>query len=109
MQKLIIFSTIFFVLSWRAMKYLFLKNIGAIVNNGNYFDTSSIFAFLFFLVAIFAFVASVVGFVKIIKRIYIAKKNIIVRERFIALIWNCFVTFLISLFIAMILKVLIWP
>lgn len=108
-QKLIVFSTIFFILSLRAIRYLFLKNISVIVDNGNYFDTNSVFAFLFFLVSISVFVASVIGFIKIIRRIYIASKNIIVRERFVAFILNCFFTFLISFFVAIILKVLIWP
>jgi hypothetical protein len=109
MQRLIIFSTIFFILSVRYVKYLFLKNIQLIINNGNYWDINSIFTIMFFIIGVLILVASVMGFIKIIKRIYLANKNIIVRERFAAFAWNCFWTFIISFCVAMILRVLIWP
>jgi hypothetical protein len=109
MQRLIVFSTIFLVLSWRAMRYLFSKNISVIMDNGNYFDINSIFAIMFFIVCTVLFFVSIIGFVKIIRRIYVANKDMVVRERFFNFVLNCFVTFLVSFFVAIILKVIIWP
>ena len=60
-------------------------------------------------ISIIVLIASIIGFIKIIRRIFIAKDNIIVRERYAAFAWNCFWTFLISLLVGMILKVLIFP
>lgn len=108
-QKLIIYSTILFILSARACKYLFSKNIQPVIESGNYWTTTSIFSFIFFIVSILVLIASIIGFIKIIKRLFTAHKSIIVKERLIAFFINCLWTFIISVIAGLFLKVLIWP
>lgn len=109
LQRLIIFSTILFALSLRACKYLYSKNIQPLIANGNYGNINSIFAIIFFILSILFVIISLTGFIKIIQRILITQKNIIVKEKQISFFLNCFWTFLISLVIALLLRVLIWP
>jgi hypothetical protein len=105
-QKLIIFSAIFFTLSARSTRYIIGKYV---VQNIDPNTPERILVYLILAISIVVLIASIIGFIKIAKRIFIAKENIIVRERYAAFAWNCFWTFLISLIVGMILKVLIFP
>ncbi len=109
LQRLIIFSTILFALSLRACKYLYSKNIQPLIANGNYGNINSIFAIIFFILAVLVLISSIIGFVRIIVKIVKTHKETIVEERFVVFLLNCFWTLLISLIIGLFLKILIWP
>lgn len=109
LQKKIVLSTFGFILSWREIRYVYLKYLKDIVRNGNYFDWSYLLNIFLFILSLVVFVASIVGFVIIVREIWNGRQREVVSERFIKLFINSFWTLIISIVLAMVVKILIWP
>lgn len=109
LQKKIIFSIFGFILGERAVRYTYLKNITEITMNGNYFELTSMFNIFVFILGLIVFVFSIFGLINIVFDILKARKSEVVSERFIKLFVNSFLTALISWFLALLVKILIWP
>ncbi|MEI7718341.1 MAG: hypothetical protein WCI72_00615 [archaeon] len=109
LQKKIVLSTFGFILGSRAIRYTYLKYIPNIWGNGNYFEWTSMLNISVFIMGIIAFFASIIGFMSIVREILQDKRKEVVSERFIRLFINSFWTLVVSIVLAMIVKVLIWP
>jgi hypothetical protein len=109
LQKKIVFSVFAFILGSRAIRYTYSKYLQVIISEGNYFDLFSLFQeFAFFLWAVL-FAASVLGFISVIKEVWHNRETIVVRERYAKLLISSLWTLIISILLAMIVKILLWP
>ncbi len=109
LQKKIIFSVFAFVLGGRAVRYTYLKQLGDVFSNGNYFDLLSLFYEIVFVFGVVLFVSSAFGFMGVIRELWVDRDEIIVSERYIKVLINSIWTLVISVVLALIAKVLIWP
>lgn len=109
LQKKIVLSVFGFILGGRAARYSYLKHIKEIVVNGNYFEWISLLNISVFAIGVVVFFASIIGLISVIREILRNKKREVVSERFIKLFINSFWTLVISIFLAMIVKIIIWP
>ncbi len=109
LQKNIIFSTFGLILAWRAIRYTYLKTIQEIFVNGNQFGWISLLNSTVFVLGIVVLVASVIGFWHIIREIADERRREVVSERFMRLFSNSFWTLIVSIVIALVVKILIWP
>jgi hypothetical protein len=109
LQKKIMFSVFAFVIGGRAARYTYLKQLGDIFNNGSYFNIVSLFYEIIFVLGVILFVSSAFGFMSIIRELWVDRDEIIVRERYIKVLVNSIWTLFVSIVLALIVKVLIWP
>lgn len=109
LQKKIAFSVFAFILGGRAARYTYLKYLGDIWSNGNYFDLFSLFNEVVFVAGVILFIYSAFGFMSIIRELWSDRDEIIVRERYIKVLINSIWTLFVSVVLALVAKVLIWP
>jgi len=109
LQKKIFLSTFGFVLGGRAARYTYLKYVQDIFTNRDYFSLISFVNELIFVTGLIVFFFSVLGSMSVIREIWVDNDKFIVRERFIRLLINSLWTLVVSAFLALLVKILIWP
>lgn len=109
LQKKSIFAVFAFIIGGRAVSYTYSKHMTLIWANGNFFDLFSLLNEVIFVFGILFFTASAFGFMSVIREIWVDNKEFIVRERFIKLLISTIWTFVVSIILALIVKILIWP
>lgn len=109
LQKKIVFSVFAFILGSRAIRYTYYKYLQVIISEGNYFDLFSLFQEFAFFLWVVLFAASVLGFISVIKEVWHNRETIVVRERYAKLLISSLWTLIISILLAMIVKILLWP